>query len=136
MPTGAKCQLLLCHYLMCKEATTFDPVDLEELLIPIGDYRVCFDMKSFYLVIDLRFEDYFHLSYGFVAFRERVFPYVLLSRLVSMVNLINVFNNLLHQLSNEDVVRVSLLYMLEQGLLEQYPRQPATNEHMAFVSNL
>nr|KAJ0198437.1 hypothetical protein LSAT_V11C700381240 [Lactuca sativa] len=78
------------------EATTFDPVDLEELLFPIGDYR---------------FRDYFHPSSGFAAFRESVFPYVPLSCSMSMTVLMNVLNNLLHQLSDEDVVRVSLLEM-------------------------
>nr|KAJ0219722.1 hypothetical protein LSAT_V11C200099090 [Lactuca sativa] len=56
-------------------------------------------------------------------FREHVFPIVTFSRSVSMDDHTNVFNNSLHQLSNEDVVRVSLLHMLEQGFLGKYPRQ-------------
>nr|KAJ0223557.1 hypothetical protein LSAT_V11C200086270 [Lactuca sativa] len=46
------------------------------------------------------------------------------------------FNNLLHQLSNEDVVRVSLLYMLEQRFLGKYLRHPVINERLTLVSNL
>nr|KAJ0215744.1 hypothetical protein LSAT_V11C300131390 [Lactuca sativa] len=111
MPTGVECHPLLCHYLMCKEATIFDPVDLEEILFPVGDYRVCFDRKAFYLVTGLRFGDYFHPSSDFAAFREHMFPFVPFSRSMSMDDLTNVFNNSLHhQLSNEDVVRVSMMY--------------------------
>nr|KAJ0210926.1 hypothetical protein LSAT_V11C400189790 [Lactuca sativa] len=133
MLTGIECHPFLCHYLMCKEATTFDPVDLEELLFLVGDYQVCFDRKAFCLVTGLRFGDYFHPSSNFSAFKEHVFPFVPLSCSVSMDDLTNVFNNSLYQLSNEDVVRVSLLYMLEQGFSEKYPRQPVTNERMALV---
>nr|KAJ0207998.1 hypothetical protein LSAT_V11C500236840 [Lactuca sativa] len=93
---------------MCKEATTFDPVDLEEILFSIGDYRLCFDRKAFCLVTGLRFEDYFHPRSDFAAFRERVFPFVPLSRSVSMADLTNMFNNLLHQLSDDDVLRVPI----------------------------
>nr|KAJ0203492.1 hypothetical protein LSAT_V11C500246710 [Lactuca sativa] len=70
---------------------------------------------------------------GFAEFREHVFLFVPLSCSVSVADLMHVFNNLLHQLSNEDVVRVSLMYMLEQGFLGEYPRQPVTNEHMTLV---
>nr|KAJ0186405.1 hypothetical protein LSAT_V11C900470260 [Lactuca sativa] len=73
MPMGMRCHNLLCHYLMCKEATTFDLVDLKELLFPVGGYRVCFDKKAFWLVTGLRFRDYFHPSSGFAAFREHGF---------------------------------------------------------------
>nr|KAJ0204337.1 hypothetical protein LSAT_V11C500295380 [Lactuca sativa] len=103
MPMCVECQLLLCHHLMCNEVTTFDPVDLEELLFPFGDYHVCFDRKAFCLVTGLWFRDYFHPSFGFAAFRERVFPFVPLSRSVSMNDLTNMFNNSHHQLNNEDV---------------------------------
>nr|KAJ0210735.1 hypothetical protein LSAT_V11C400178920 [Lactuca sativa] len=65
-----------------------------------------------------------------------MFPFVPLSCFVSMDDLTNVFNMSHHQLSNEDVVRVSLIYMLEQGFLGKYLRQPVTNEHIAVVSNL
>nr|KAJ0219274.1 hypothetical protein LSAT_V11C300135420 [Lactuca sativa] len=85
-PTTVECHLLLCHYLMCKDATTFDPVDLEELLFP----------DSIFLVTDLRFGDYFHPSSDFAAFIERVFPFVSLSCFVSMDDLTNVFNTSLH----------------------------------------
>nr|KAJ0186814.1 hypothetical protein LSAT_V11C900479840 [Lactuca sativa] len=136
MSMGVKCHPLLCHYLMCKEVTTFDPANLEELLFPVGDYLVCFNRKSLCLVTDLRFGDYFHPSSGFPAFRERVFPFMSLSRSVTMDDLTNVFNNSLRQLSNEDVVRVSLVYMLKQGFLGKYPQQPVTNEHMTLISNL
>nr|KAJ0193927.1 hypothetical protein LSAT_V11C800406560 [Lactuca sativa] len=71
-----------------------------------------------------------------LSFRERVFQFVPLPRSVSVADLTHVFNNLLHQLSNKDVVRVSLLYMLEQGCLGKYPGQLVTNERMALVSNL
>nr|KAJ0193079.1 hypothetical protein LSAT_V11C800403720 [Lactuca sativa] len=53
-----------------------------------------------------------------------------------MADLTHLFNNILHQLSNEDMVRVSLLYMLEQGFLGKCPRQLVTNECMTLVSNL
>nr|KAJ0225893.1 hypothetical protein LSAT_V11C100037850 [Lactuca sativa] len=46
---GVECLPLLYHYHMCNEFTTFDPFDLEELLFPIGDYQVCFDIKIFTL---------------------------------------------------------------------------------------
>nr|KAJ0187627.1 hypothetical protein LSAT_V11C900480980 [Lactuca sativa] len=36
MRMGIKCHPLLCHYLMCKEFTTFDHIDLQELLFPFG----------------------------------------------------------------------------------------------------
>nr|KAJ0218569.1 hypothetical protein LSAT_V11C300105270 [Lactuca sativa] len=107
MPTGVECHPLPCHYLMCKEDTTFDPIDLEELLFPIGDYQVYFDRKALCLVNDLRFGDYFHLSSDFAVFRDRVFPFVPLLRSVSI----------------EDLVRVSLLYMLEQWFLWKYQRR-------------
>nr|KAJ0193451.1 hypothetical protein LSAT_V11C800417230 [Lactuca sativa] len=136
MPIGFECHHLLCHYIMCKEVTTFDPVDLEELLFSVGDYWVCFDMKAFSLLTGLRFGDYFHPSSGFATFRERVFPFVPISCSVSVPDLTYVFNNLLYQLSNEDVVRVSLLYMPDQQFLGKYPRKSVTNERMTLVSNL
>nr|KAJ0206442.1 hypothetical protein LSAT_V11C500228890 [Lactuca sativa] len=131
MPMGIECHPLLCHYLMCKEVTTFDP-----LLFPIGDYQVCFDRKAFCLVTGLQYGDYFHPNSSFVAFRERVFPFVPLSCSVSMDDLMDIFNKSLHQLSNENVVRVSLLYILEQGFLGKYPRQLVNNERTTLVSNL
>nr|KAJ0203728.1 hypothetical protein LSAT_V11C500265210 [Lactuca sativa] len=121
---------------MRNEPTTFDPIGLKELLFSVGDYRVCFDRKALCLVIGLRFGDYFYPSFGFVAFIERVFPFVPLSVSMCMDDLTNVLNNSLHQLSNEDVVRVSMLYMLEQGFLGKYMRQPVINERMWLVSNL
>nr|KAJ0214811.1 hypothetical protein LSAT_V11C400189970 [Lactuca sativa] len=72
---GVECHPLLCHYLKCKEVTTFDPVDLEELLFLVGDYRVCFDRKTFCLATGLRFGDLFHPSSNFAAFRECVCPF-------------------------------------------------------------
>nr|KAJ0195118.1 hypothetical protein LSAT_V11C700345810 [Lactuca sativa] len=100
---GVEYHHLLCHYLTCKEFTTFDPVDLQELLFPGGDYRVCFDRKTFFLVTDLQFGDYYYPSSGFAEFKKRVFPFVSLSRSMSIAELMHMFNNLLHQLSNEDV---------------------------------
>nr|KAJ0210217.1 hypothetical protein LSAT_V11C400167670 [Lactuca sativa] len=103
-----------------REGTTFDPIDLEELLFLVCDYRVCFDRKAFCLVNSQRFGDYFHPRSDFAAFRERVFPFVTLSRSLSKDDLTNVFNNSFHQLSNKDIVKVSLLYMLKQGFLGKY----------------
>nr|KAJ0220835.1 hypothetical protein LSAT_V11C200071540 [Lactuca sativa] len=80
MLMGVECHPLLCHYLMFKEVTTFDPIDLKELLFPVGDYQVCFDKKAFCFVTGLRFGDYFHPSSSFAEFRERVFPFVSISR--------------------------------------------------------
>nr|KAJ0224544.1 hypothetical protein LSAT_V11C100026680 [Lactuca sativa] len=40
MPMGVERHPLLYHYIMFKEANTFDLVDLEELLFPIGNYRI------------------------------------------------------------------------------------------------
>ena len=57
MSMAIECRPLLCNYLMCKDFTTFDPVYLQELLFPIGDYRVCFDKKAFCFVTDLQFEN-------------------------------------------------------------------------------
>nr|KAJ0185295.1 hypothetical protein LSAT_V11C900498980 [Lactuca sativa] len=80
-----------------------------------GDYvnmsMVCFYRKSFFLVTSLRFGDYLHPSSSFAAFKECVVPFVSLSCSVSMDDLTNVFNNLLHRLSDEDVTSVSLLYI-------------------------
>nr|KAJ0201107.1 hypothetical protein LSAT_V11C600330700 [Lactuca sativa] len=45
---------------MSKECTTFNLVDLQELLFPVDNYRVCFDRKALCLVTDLRFGEYFH----------------------------------------------------------------------------
>nr|KAJ0195556.1 hypothetical protein LSAT_V11C700373650 [Lactuca sativa] len=53
-----------------------------------------------------------------------------------MVDLMHVFNDLPHQLGDADAIRVSLLYMLEQGFLGKHPRQPVTNERLAIISNL
>nr|KAJ0202641.1 hypothetical protein LSAT_V11C500277310 [Lactuca sativa] len=89
-------------------------------------------MKAFFLVTGLRFGDYFHPSSGFAAFRERVFPFVPLSRSVSMDDLTNVFNNSLHQLRNEDMIWIfetfpnsSIVGSLISGVIPQavaYPR--------------
>ncbi|CAI9294323.1 unnamed protein product [Lactuca saligna] len=62
-----------------------------------------FTMSLSYVLPACSFGDYFHPSSDFAAFRERVFPFVLLSRSVSMDDLTNMFNNSLHQLSNEDM---------------------------------
>ncbi|XP_023766682.1 uncharacterized protein LOC111915237 [Lactuca sativa] len=136
MPMGIECHPLLCHYLMCKEFTTFDPIDIKAFIFPVSDYHVCFDRKALCLVTGLRFGEYFPPSFGFAEFRERMFPFVSLSRSVSMNDLMHMFNNLLHQLSNEDMVRDSLLYILEHGFLGKYPQQPVTNERMTLVYNL
>nr|KAJ0187155.1 hypothetical protein LSAT_V11C900456000 [Lactuca sativa] len=83
----------------------------------------CFDMK--------------HSTWSLAcAFRECVFPFVSFPCSVSMDDLTNVFNNSLHQLSNEDVVRVSLLNMLEQRFLRKYLRHSVTNEHMTLLCTM
>lgn len=115
MLMGLECYSLLCHYLMWKEFTIFPRFDLQELLFPVHDYRVCFDRKAFCLITGLWFGDYFRPSFDFAQFRQRVFPFVLPSRSMRMAYLTHVFSNSLHQLNDADVVRVSLLYMLEYG---------------------
>nr|KAJ0209749.1 hypothetical protein LSAT_V11C400191600 [Lactuca sativa] len=84
---------------------------LLQLLFPVGNYQ-----ESILLGHQLVIWDYVHPSSSFAEFRC-VFPFVPLSHLVSMADLTNVFIDSIRQLSNEDVVRVSLLYMLEQIFL-------------------
>nr|KAJ0214491.1 hypothetical protein LSAT_V11C400216210 [Lactuca sativa] len=101
-------------------------VDLQELLFLIGNYWVYIDVKTSCLVTSLQFEEYFPPNSGFAEFRKCVVPFVPLSHSVRVVDVMHV----------ADAVRVSLLYMLEQGFLGKYSRQPVTDKHMAFVSNL
>lgn len=108
---GVECLPLLYHYHMCKEFTTFDPFDLEELLFPIGDNQVCFDIKIFSLSPACGPGSISPIV-GFVEFRWCVFAFVSLLRLVRVANLMHMLNNLLHLLSNADTVRVYLMYML------------------------
>lgn len=105
--------MLLCHYHMCKETTTYPHVDLEELLFPIGDYWVCFDKRAFCLTIGFQFRDYLRATSSLSRFKQCVFPFVLGSKSVKVADVIQVFNTSLHRLSEGDVIRVSLMYMLE-----------------------
>lgn len=54
--------------------------------------------------------EYFYPNYDFGEFIQLLFPYVPLSRSVRVVDLIHVFNNLLHQLSDAAAVRVVVVY--------------------------
>nr|KAJ0192162.1 hypothetical protein LSAT_V11C800414440 [Lactuca sativa] len=99
-----------------------------ELLFLVHDYRVFFNMKSFFLITGLRFMDYLGLTSCFAQFRQRVFPFVLPSRLMRMTNVMHVFNALLHQLDDADDVK----YMF----CGKYPRQPVTEEYLVLVLNL
>lgn len=61
---------------------------------------------------------------------------VLPSRSMRMDDVMHMFSNLLHQLDDTNIVRVSLLYMLEQRFCEKYHWHVVTKEILAFVSNL
>nr|KAJ0217378.1 hypothetical protein LSAT_V11C300148460 [Lactuca sativa] len=71
-----------------------------------------------------------------LEFRQRVFLFVSFSCSVRVVDFIYMFNNLVHRLNDVDVMRVSLLFYLEQEFLGKYPRPPVIAEHMTLESNL
>lgn len=105
---------VLCHYLMCKKYTTFPLVDLHEFIFLVHDYQVCFDRKFFCLITDLRFKDY--LPYSIFNIIQWMCIFIVLpSRSMRMDDVMHMFSNLLHQLDDEDVMRVSLLYTVKQG---------------------
>nr|KAJ0215696.1 hypothetical protein LSAT_V11C300138890 [Lactuca sativa] len=83
-------------------------------------------------VTGLQFGNYFDPGFGFAAFRECVFPFVPLSRTVSMDDLTNAFNNSFHQLNNDNVVRVSLLYMLVTPRTRRYIIETRQHHHHTY----
>lgn len=55
---------------------------------------------------------------------------------MKLEHVVDVFDNSLIELSNEDAVRVCLLYILEKDFNECLPRQHVINEYFSFLWNL
>nr|KAJ0199206.1 hypothetical protein LSAT_V11C600331050 [Lactuca sativa] len=88
MLTGVECHLFLYHFLMCKGS------------FYLYNYRVSFDMKAFCLITDLHFKDYFILTSSSITCISICVAFTL----VIMADVMHVFNNLLHQLDDVDIV--------------------------------
>nr|KAJ0210494.1 hypothetical protein LSAT_V11C400182210 [Lactuca sativa] len=127
MSMGVECHHSPCHYLTCKEYSTCPLVDLKELLFQVHNYRVWFKRKAFCLMTGLRFDDYFPTTSSLTQFKHYS---------VKVVDIMQVSNDSLYQLEDADVVRVSLMYMLEHGFYGRYPRQEVNEEYLTFVYNL
>lgn len=85
------------------------------MIFEIYEYELTFEKMEFYFVTDLRLGEYIvDLDFGH-TFLLCVFPKVKATDSIKLKDFINIFKTYLHELSEEDVVRVFLLYLLEMG---------------------
>ena len=92
------------------------------MIFEIGGYDLPFRLKEFYLITDFRFCDYFVDLASDAAFRSRAFPMVPRNVSVKFDDIITVFKRSINELSDEDLVRVCLLYLLQKGVNERLPK--------------
>nr|KAJ0215425.1 hypothetical protein LSAT_V11C300123100 [Lactuca sativa] len=112
-----ECHILLCHYLISKEFTNFDPsfyFRLATIEFALTGKHSVWSLTCVSGIISIP-------VLVFVEFRECVFPFMLLSRSMSMADLMHVFNNLLYQLNNEDVL-CTVFNEIEDNLNPNGPR--------------
>lgn len=128
---------LLCWYLLFKEVVNNPLLDVNELLFHVDSYWLCFIKRVFYLITSLKFRIISLLVYCLHSL-DFIHPFFRLSWVLIWLkfDVIWVFNNLLHQLFDEDAVRVSLLLMLENKFSGRYPKQPLHDEYIALVFDL
>ncbi|XP_052619612.1 uncharacterized protein LOC111878296 [Lactuca sativa] len=105
------------------------------MVFEIGGYELSFGKKEFCLVTGFRFGDYFLASGSGATFRSRLFHMVAWNAFVKLDDVKNVFDHSLNDLSDEDMISVYLLYLLEKGFNGRLAKQHVLEGYFALVSD-
>lgn len=107
---------------------------MEEMVFEIEVYELNYGKREFCLVIGFQFGEFFATLDFRHGIQLRVFPTVKMSESVKLKHVINVFETSLHELSDDDVTRLYLLYLLENGFNDLFRCHPL-EEYLSLVSN-